>query len=76
MRKQLTIIWDGRFIIFCMKSIEKESSLITFLGCKQIISTVKGVINGVSVYGRCVTINENLREVYDHLKTRGEVCVI
>ena len=42
MRKQLTIIWDGRF---SMKTIEKESSLIIFLGCKQIISTVKGVIN-------------------------------
>ena len=42
MRKQLTIIWDGRF---SMKTIEKESSLTIILGCMQIISTVKGVIN-------------------------------
>jgi hypothetical protein len=59
-----------------MKTIEKESSLIIILGRMQIISTVKGVIKGVSVYGRCVTINENLKEVNDHLKIRGEVCDI
>jgi len=74
MRKQLTIIWDGRFSMKSMKTIEKESSLIIFFFwdvCKLFL-----LLREVSVYGRCMTINENLREVNDHLTTRGKVCDI